>query len=143
LLRELDTSLQQGNTWCSWEFPCCSASTEGHRCCSTCWWHKSVLSSLCQLSLLWISVFIYLKEYSDTEEFLTYPSEKLVEAVAAVTVIESMMAEVAHLNSLEQLITSVIKSSIDFEWIRCTGSSLHRQQIIDVWRLSLAKTQPH
>jgi hypothetical protein len=70
--------------------------------------------------LLRTSVFIYFKEYSDTEQSLTYPSEKLVETVgAAVTLMESMMAEVAHLNSVEQHITATINNSIDFEWIRC------------------------
>jgi hypothetical protein len=33
----------------------------------------------------------------------------------AVTVMESMMAEVAYLNSVEQHITAAIKNSIDFE----------------------------
>jgi hypothetical protein len=71
--------------------------------------------------LLQTSVFIYFNEYSDTEQSLTYPSEKLVETVGAVvTLIESMMAEVAHLNSLEQHSRAAIKNSIDFEWIRCT-----------------------
>jgi hypothetical protein len=56
-------------------------------------------------------LYIYFKEYSDTEQSLTYPSEKLVETVgAAVTLMESMMAEVAHLNSVEQHITSAIKN---------------------------------
>jgi hypothetical protein len=44
---------------------------------------------------------------------------------AAVTLLESMMAEVAHLNSVEQHITAAIKNSIDVERIRCTGCSLH------------------
>jgi hypothetical protein len=71
------------------------------------------------------------KEYSDTEQSLTCPSEKLVETDgAAVILMESMMAEVAHLNSVEQHITAAIKHNTDFEWIRCTGCSLHRQQII-------------
>jgi hypothetical protein len=40
---------------------------------------------------------MYFKEHSDTEQPLTYPSEKLVETVgAAVTLMESMMAKVAH-----------------------------------------------
>jgi hypothetical protein len=44
------------------------------------------------------------------------PSEKLVKTVgAAVTLMESMMTEVAHLNSVKQHITAVIKNSIDFE----------------------------
>jgi hypothetical protein len=82
--------------------------------------------------LLQSNVFIYFKEYSDTEQCLTYPSEKLVETVgAAVTIMESMMAEVAHLKSLEQRITAAIKNNVDLEWIRCTGCSLHHQRIID------------
>jgi hypothetical protein len=82
--------------------------------------------------LLRINVFIYFIEYSDTEQSLTYPSEKLVETVsAAVTLMESIMAEAAHLNSVEQHITAAIKKSINVEWIRYTGCSLHHQQIID------------
>jgi hypothetical protein len=42
----------------------------------------------------------------------------------------TMMAEVAHLNSLEQHITAAIKNSTDFQWIRCAGCSLHHQRII-------------
>jgi hypothetical protein len=41
------------------------------------------------------------------------------------------MAEVVHLSSMEQRITAVIKNSIDFKWIRCTGCSLHHQRIVD------------
>jgi hypothetical protein len=67
---------------------------------------------------------------SDTEQSLTYP-EKLAETVGdAVTLMESIMAEVAHLISVKQHITAAIKNSIDFEWIRRTGCSLHHQQII-------------
>jgi hypothetical protein len=72
--------------------------------------------------LLSATVFIYMKECSDTEQSLTYPSEKLVETVGtAVTLMECMMAELSHLNSVKQHITAAIKDSIDFEWIRCTG----------------------
>jgi hypothetical protein len=66
--------------------------------------------------LLGTNVFIYFKEYSDTEQSLTYLSEKLVETVgAAVTLMESMMTEVAHCNSVEQHITAAIKNSFDFD----------------------------
>jgi hypothetical protein len=42
--------------------------------------------------LLPANVFIHFKEHSDTEQSLTYPSEKLVETVGtAVTLMESMM----------------------------------------------------
>jgi hypothetical protein len=51
--------------------------------------------------LLSASVFIYFKEYSDTEQSLFYPSEKLLETVGtAVALMESMMAEVAHASVL-------------------------------------------
>jgi hypothetical protein len=74
------------------------------------------------------SVFIYFKEYSDTEQFLTYPSGKLVEtAGTSVTLLENMMPEVAHLNSVEQRITAAIKNSVDFEWIKSTSFSLNYQ----------------
>jgi hypothetical protein len=90
--------------------------------------------------LLQTSVFIYFKKYSDTEQSLTYPSEKLVKTVGvAVTLMESMMAEVAHLNSVEQHITAAIMNSIDFEWIRCTGCSLHHQKILDGIMRGLAR----
>jgi hypothetical protein len=63
-----------------------------------------------------------------TQQSLTYPSEKLVEtAGTAVTLTGSIMAEVVHFNSVEQQITPAIKKTIDFERIRCTGCSLHRQ----------------
>jgi hypothetical protein len=58
--------------------------------------------------LLRTNVFIYFKEYSDTEQSLKTPR-------ASVTVMESVMAEVAHLNSVEQHITASIKNIIDFE----------------------------
>ncbi|XP_033606755.1 uncharacterized protein LOC111862951 isoform X2 [Cryptotermes secundus] len=78
--------------------------------------------------LLSANVFIYFKECSDTEQSLTYPSEKLVETVGtAVTLMESIMAEATHLNSVEQHITAAIKSTIDFKWIRCSACSLHHQ----------------
>jgi hypothetical protein len=78
--------------------------------------------------LLSTNVFIYFKEYSDTERSLTYPSEKLVKTVGtAVTSMEPMMTEVAHLNSVEQHITAAIKNNTEFEWIKCTGCSLHQQ----------------
>ncbi|PNF42183.1 Mitochondrial uncoupling protein Bmcp [Cryptotermes secundus] len=41
------------------------------------------------------------------------------------------MTEAAHLNSVEQHITAAIKSTIDFEWIRCSGCLLHHQRIVD------------
>jgi hypothetical protein len=48
--------------------------------------------------LLSTSVFIYFKEHSDKEQSLTYPSEKLKTIGTSIILMESMMAEVAHLN---------------------------------------------
>jgi ABC-type ATPase with predicted acetyltransferase domain len=59
--------------------------------------------------LLRTSVFIYFKEHSDTEQSLTCPSETVG---AAVTVMESMMAEMAYLNSVEQNITAAILNGL-------------------------------
>jgi hypothetical protein len=76
-------------------------------------------------------VFIYFKEYSDTEQSLTYP-EKLMDTVGtAVTLMECVMAEVAHLSSVEQHIAAAIKNRSDLEWMRCTGCSLHCQKIVN------------
>jgi hypothetical protein len=47
------------------------------------------------------SVFIYFKEYSGTEQSLTYPSEKLVQTVgAAVTLMELPLRTALTLNGL-------------------------------------------
>jgi hypothetical protein len=47
--------------------------------------------------------FIYFTEYRDDKQSLTYSSERLVETVSAsVTVLERMMTEVAHTNSVEE-----------------------------------------
>jgi hypothetical protein len=68
--------------------------------------------------LLSTNVFNYFKEYSDTKQSLTCPSEKLVETVGTtVTLMESMMAEVAHLSSVQHHIPAAIKNSTDFEWM--------------------------
>jgi hypothetical protein len=50
---------------------------------------------------------------------------------AAVTLMESVMTEMAHLNLVEQHITTAIENSTDFEWIRRTGCSFHHQRILD------------
>jgi hypothetical protein len=74
--------------------------------CATC---KNCLTSEVLLSS---SVIIYFKKCGDTEQSLTYP-EKLVETVGTTVILmESVMAEVAHLSSVEQHITAAIKNSI-------------------------------
>jgi hypothetical protein len=81
--------------------------------------------------LLSASVFIYFEEYSDTEQPHTYPSEKLVETVGtAVTLMECMMAEVAHFSSVEQHITAAIKNSIDFEWMWCKRANRLKSETV-------------
>ena len=78
------------------------------------------------------NAFIYFKEYREDKQSLTYPSERLVEIVSAsVTVLEGMMAEVAHTYLVEEKITAAIKNTIDFGWIQSSGCSLHHQEIVD------------
>jgi len=78
------------------------------------------------------NAFIYFKEYKDNEQSVTYPSERLVETVSAsVTVLDGMMAEVAHTYSVEEKITAAIKNTIDFGWIQSSGCLLHHQEIVD------------
>jgi hypothetical protein len=90
---------------------------------------KACLTSQAMLST---NAFVYFKEYSDTKQSLTYPSEKLVETLGTcITLLENMMAEVAHLSSVEQRVTAAIKKSVDFDWIRSTGCSLHYQGLVD------------
>jgi transcription initiation factor IIE alpha subunit len=50
------------------------------------------------------------------------------------------VAEVAHLSSVEQHITVAIKNSIDFQWIRCIGYSLHHQKIVNSTVTGLTRT---
>jgi len=64
------------------------------------------------------NAFIYFKEYGDDKQCPTYPSERLVETVStSVTVLDGMMAEVAHTYSVEEKITPAIKNTVDFGWI--------------------------
>jgi len=82
--------------------------------------------------MLSTNAFIYFKEYKDDEQSLTYPSERLVETVSAsVTLLDGMMAEVAHTYSVEEKITAAIKNTVDFGWIQSSGCLLHHQEIID------------
>jgi hypothetical protein len=76
------------------------------------------------------NAFIYFKEYRYDKQSLTYPSERLVETVSAsVTVLNGMMAEVAHTYSFEEKITAAIKNIVDFGWIQSSGCSLHQHEI--------------
>jgi hypothetical protein len=78
------------------------------------------------------NAFIYFKDYKHNKQSLTYPSERLVETVgASVTVLDGMMAEVAHTYSVEEIITAAIKNTVDFGWIQSSGCSLHHQEIVD------------
>jgi hypothetical protein len=55
----------------------------------------------------------------------------LVETVGtAVTLMECMMAEMAHLSSVEQHITAAIKNSIDFEWMWCKRANRLKSEMV-------------
>jgi len=82
--------------------------------------------------LLETNAFIYFKEYEEDKQLLTYPSEKLVETVgASITLLESKMAKVAHMGSVEEKMTVAIKETVDFGWVGLSGCSLHSQRIVD------------
>ena len=56
----------------------------------------------------------------------------MVETVGtAVTVLEGMILEVAHLDTVESCITATFNESVNFDWIRMTGCPLHHQRIED------------
>jgi len=89
--------------------------------------------------MLSTNAFIYFKEYRDDEQSLTYPSERLVETVIArVTVLEGMMAEVAHTYSAKGKTTAAIKNTVDFGRIQSSGCLLQHQEIVDgiAWSFS-------
>jgi hypothetical protein len=82
--------------------------------------------------LLATIAFKYFKEYEEDKQFLTYPSKKLGETVsAAISLLESKLAKVAHMGSDEEKMTVAIKETIDFGRIRSSGCSLHSQIIVD------------
>jgi hypothetical protein len=63
---------------------------------------KPYLTFQVMLSLI---AFVYFKEYGGTEQSHTYP-EKLVQTVGTlVTLLQTIMAEVAHLSSVKQHIS--------------------------------------
>jgi len=62
--------------------------------------------------LLATNAFMYFKEYDEYKQFLTYPSKMLVETVgASISLLESKMAMVAHMGSVEEKMTVAIKDS--------------------------------
>jgi len=70
------------------------------------------------------------KQCNSTVYSLTYATEKLVVTVGtAVTVLEGVILEAAHLDTVKCCITSAIKDSVSFDWIRLTGCPLHHQRI--------------
>jgi hypothetical protein len=77
-------------------------------------------------------MFSNFKEYKEDKQFLTYPSEKLVETVSAcISLLASKIAEVVHMGSVEEKMTVAIKEKISFRWIGSSGCSLHSQKIVD------------
>ena len=79
--------------------------------------------------LLGTNAFIYFKVYEEDKQLLTYPSEKLLETVgASVPLLESKMAKVAHMGSVEEKMTVAIKDTVDFGWIGSSGCLQHSQK---------------
>jgi hypothetical protein len=60
-------------------------------------------------------------------------------AGTSVTLVENMMAGEAHFSSVQQRITAAIKNSVDCDWIRSTGCSLHCQELVDGIASSVAR----
>lgn len=76
------------------------------------------------------NVCVSFKECGGRVHSLSIPPERLVKTVgAAVTVLEGMMSEVAHLQMVQLCITDAIKERVNFDCIRLTGCSLHYQGI--------------
>ena len=77
----------------------------------------------------WQPLLSYKSEYEEDKQFVTYPSEKLIETVgASLSLLESTMAKVAHMGSVEEKMTVAIKETVDFGWIGSSGCLLHRQK---------------
>jgi hypothetical protein len=82
----------------------------------------------CLISEVLSSTDVYMgfREYSSTMQSRIVPTEKLVSTVGcAVTVFDSVMSEVGHFKSVELHVANAIRRSVDFNWIRLTGCSLH------------------
>ena len=72
---------------------------------------------------------------------VTCPTETLVVTVGtAVTILEVMISEVAHLDTVKCCITSVLKESVSFDWIRLTSCPLQHQRIEDEIVRSVTRT---
>jgi hypothetical protein len=41
------------------------------------------------------------------------------------------MVYVAHIGSVEEMVTVAIQETVEFGWIGCSGCLLHRQNIVD------------
>jgi hypothetical protein len=80
--------------------------------------------------LLQSHALIYFKEYKQGKQLLTYPSEVVETAGASISLLKSKMAKVAHMGSVEEKITVVIKGIVDFGWNGSSGCSLHSQKIV-------------
>jgi hypothetical protein len=83
----------------------------------------------------------YISRSTVIQKSLTYySSEKLVEAVGTiVTLLENVMADLAHFISVQQHITAAIKTSVYFDWIKSTGFSVHYQELVDGIASSVAR----
>jgi hypothetical protein len=76
--------------------------------------------------------FHLFKEYEEDKQFLTFPSEKVVETVtASISLLMSTMANVVHMGSVEEKMTVAIKETVDCGWVGSSGCSRHSQKIVD------------
>jgi radical SAM superfamily enzyme with C-terminal helix-hairpin-helix motif len=77
------------------------------------------------------NAFIYFKEYKDDEQSLTCPSERCVKTVNAfVTVLDGMMAEVAHTHiQLKRKLQLQSRTPLILDGL--SSGSLHHQEIVD------------
>jgi len=66
-----------------------------------------------------------------TKESPTCPSERLVEIViTSITVLDGVMADVAHTQSVKEKITGANKNIVDFGWIHSSGCLIDHQQTV-------------
>jgi hypothetical protein len=96
--------------------------------------HVAYKICLTSIVMIWTNVFTHLTDYSDIVTVSRLSFKKLVEIVGTSVTVMSMMAEVAHLNSVEQHITASIKNKVYFEWIRSTSCLFYHQPVDGILR---------
>jgi hypothetical protein len=65
-----------------------------------------------------ITQCLHIQEYVDAEQCHTYPSENFIQTVGtSVTLLETVMAEMAHLSSVEQHVRAAIMNRVDWMFL--------------------------